>query len=189
MICGGGRASFSSQGQVRTSESPPCHWPATGNCGLCVWCVCEWVSEYFRPCLPLNTPHCHCCFVAVMGRLSTVCGVSSQSSRCAVRQSPCCPGFPHSVWGSLSSSRTSEGMCASEQPHTCVALFYFSERGGKHWYKRETSVGCLLHSARPGLNLQPRRVPWLGIEPLTFQFAGWHRIKWATLARACVSFV
>ena len=33
----------------------------------------------------------------------------------------------------------------------------------------------------PGL--QPRHVPWLGIEPATFWAAGWHSVHWAKPAR------
>ena len=35
-----------------------------------------------------------------------------------------------------------------------------------------------------GLNPQPRHIPWPGIEPATFRFAGWHPTNWATLTRA-----
>ena len=35
-----------------------------------------------------------------------------------------------------------------------------------------------------GLNLQPRHVPWPGIEPVTLRFVGWCPTNWATLARA-----
>ena len=35
-------------------------------------------------------------------------------------------------------------------------------------------------------DLQPRHVPWLGIEPVTLRFAGWRSIHWATSARAVV---
>lgn len=31
----------------------------------------------------------------------------------------------------------------------------------------QTLIGCLLHAADQGWNLQPRRVPWLGIKPAT----------------------
>ena len=37
------------------------------------------------------------------------------------------------------------------------------------------------------LNPQPRHVPWLGIELLTFHFAGWCPTKWATPVRARLS--
>ena len=35
---------------------------------------------------------------------------------------------------------------------------------------------------RPGQ--KPRHVPWLGMEPATLWFTGWHSIHWATPARA-----
>ena len=44
--------------------------------------------------------------------------------------------------------------------------------------------GCLLHTPYWGPGLQPRPVPWLGIEPVTFWFTGWHSIHWATPTRA-----
>ena len=37
---------------------------------------------------------------------------------------------------------------------------------------------------RPWPGLQPRHVPWLGIEPETLWFTGQHSIHWATPARA-----
>ena len=36
---------------------------------------------------------------------------------------------------------------------------------------------------------QPRLVPWLGIEPVTFLFIGQHAIHWATPARALFYFL
>ena len=33
---------------------------------------------------------------------------------------------------------------------------------------------------------QPRHVPWLGIEPATLRFTGWHSIHWDTPARAVI---
>ena len=44
--------------------------------------------------------------------------------------------------------------------------------------------GCLLHTPNWGPDPKPRHVPWLGIEPVTFQFAGWRSIHWATPATA-----
>ena len=41
---------------------------------------------------------------------------------------------------------------------------------------------CPTYTAEPGP--QPRRVPWLGIQPATLWFAGRHSIHWATSARA-----
>ena len=49
---------------------------------------------------------------------------------------------------------------------------------------RETSVSCLLHTTNQGPGPQPRHVPWLGIEPVTFQFTSWHSSHWAIPARA-----
>ena len=45
--------------------------------------------------------------------------------------------------------------------------------------------GCLSRVPTWGPGPQPRHVPWLGIEPATLWFAGWHSIHWATPARAC----
>ena len=36
---------------------------------------------------------------------------------------------------------------------------------------------------------QPRHVPWLGIEPVTFWFKGWCSIHWATSARTIYLFI
>ena len=50
--------------------------------------------------------------------------------------------------------------------------------------ERETSMcGCLSHAPYWGPGLQPRHVPWLGIEQVTLWFSGWHSIHWATPAR------
>ena len=42
----------------------------------------------------------------------------------------------------------------------------------------------LSRALNQGPGPQPRHVPWLGIEPPTLWFVGWHSIPWATLARA-----
>ena len=44
--------------------------------------------------------------------------------------------------------------------------------------------GCLSRAPYWGSGLHPRHVPWLGIEPVTLWFTGWHSIHWATPARA-----
>ena len=49
---------------------------------------------------------------------------------------------------------------------------------------RDTWISCLSYTPYWGPGLQPRHVLWLGIEPITFQFAGWHSVHWATAARA-----
>ena len=74
-----------------------------------------------------------------------------------------------------------------------MILFIFRDKGRKgkregekHWCVRDTLIGCLLHISNWGPGPQPRHVPWLGVKPVTFPFAGWHSIHWATPARACL---
>ena len=56
-------------------------------------------------------------------------------------------------------------------------LFTFKER--------ERNINVLeIQVPYQGLGLQPRHVPWLGIELATVWFAGWHSIHWPTPARA-----
>ena len=56
---------------------------------------------------------------------------------------------------------------------------------GEREKRRETSMcGCLLWGPYWGPGLQPRPVPWLGIELVTLWFTGPHSIYWATPARA-----
>ena len=51
--------------------------------------------------------------------------------------------------------------------------------GEKHQCERETLIGCLSYMPPPGTkpNPQPRHVPWLGIELVTFRFVGLHPTK------------
>ena len=60
------------------------------------------------------------------------------------------------------------------------------ERGterGKHWCEKHWSVAsCMCPDW--GLNLQPRYVPWAGIEPVTFWCMGQHSNQLRHLARA-----
>ena len=67
-----------------------------------------------------------------------------------------------------------------------IFLKYFRE--GKREREREggeTSMcGCLLSTLYWGHGLQPKHVPWLGIQLTTLWFAGPHSIHWATPARA-----
>ena len=70
-------------------------------------------------------------------------------------------------------------------------LFIFRKKGREgereeHWCERETSIGCLLYAPRQGPNPQPRHVPWLGIKPKTFHFAGWRLAIWATPVRTVI---
>ena len=75
-------------------------------------------------------------------------------------------------------------------------LFIFRERGSereregeKHWCARDTSIGCLLHAPNWGPSPQPKHVPWLGIEPMTFWFSSWHSVHWVTPVRATSSYL
>ena len=57
-------------------------------------------------------------------------------------------------------------------------LFIFREgkggrkRGRETPCTRDTLIGCLLHTPNRGPGLQPRHVPWLGLEPGTSLFTG-----------------
>ena len=63
-------------------------------------------------------------------------------------------------------------------------VYFILERGGERKRGRETSMcDCLSHAPYGGLDLQPKHVPWLGIEPVTPWFAGWRSIHSATPAR------
>ena len=71
-------------------------------------------------------------------------------------------------------------------------IYLFIERGEGREKERERNiavwemywlVSCLLHNPNWGPGPQPRRVPWLGIELVTFLVTGWHLIHWATPAR------
>ena len=74
--------------------------------------------------------------------------------------------------------------------------FYLFFRGKGEEKERERNIdgrkkhpsvaSCLCPNG--GLNPQPRHVLWLGIEPVTFRFVGWHLTNWATLVRAPVWF-
>ena len=57
-------------------------------------------------------------------------------------------------------------------------LFTFRERGRKG-EKHQCVVACHTHPYW-GPGLQPRHVPWLGIEPGTLSFEGQQSIQWAT---------
>ena len=53
-------------------------------------------------------------------------------------------------------------------------LFIFREgKGGKKRGRETLICGCLSHAPYWGPGLQPRHVPWLGIEPVTLWFAGY----------------
>ena len=65
-------------------------------------------------------------------------------------------------------------------------LFYLLlERGeGKEKGRKTSLCGCLSHAPYWVPGLQPRQVPWLGIELATLWFTGQHPIHSATSARA-----
>ena len=64
-------------------------------------------------------------------------------------------------------------------------ILFFLEGKGVRQRGKETSVcGCLSNTPHWGPGLQPRHVPWLGIEPVTLWFTGQHSVHWATRARA-----
>ena len=68
-------------------------------------------------------------------------------------------------------------------------FIYFRERKGGRKRGRETSMwGCLSRAPYWESGLQPRHVPWLGIELVTLWFSGQHSIHWATPARAMIPF-
>ena len=68
-------------------------------------------------------------------------------------------------------------------------IYLFSERGEGRTKGTETSMcGCLSHGPHWGPDLQPRHVPWLGIELTTVWSTGWPSIHWATLISAVLLF-
>ena len=67
----------------------------------------------------------------------------------------------------------------------CLYFYFFTERKRGRKRGRETPVcGCLSCTPHRGPGLQPRHVPWLGIEPGAPWFTGRYSIHWATPARA-----
>ena len=71
-------------------------------------------------------------------------------------------------------------------------IYFFRERGkeGEREGEKHQCVmhGCLLQAPNRGPGPQPGHVPWLGIKLVTFQFAGWCSIHWATPARVTIFF-
>ena len=70
-------------------------------------------------------------------------------------------------------------------------LFIF--RGERREKEKERNINVwlpLVHTPNWGPGLQPRHVPWLGIEPVTLWFTGWCSVFWATPTRAfsCISY-
>ena len=72
-----------------------------------------------------------------------------------------------------------------------IVFIYFQRQGnGGRKRGRETSMcGCLSCALHCGPGLQPRHVPWLGMELVTLLFVPiWRSIHWATPARAWAPF-
>ena len=58
-----------------------------------------------------------------------------------------------------------------------LRFYLFLDRGEGREKERERKINvwyCLSHPPHWGPGLQPRCVPWLGIEPVTLWFTGWH---------------
>ena len=68
-----------------------------------------------------------------------------------------------------------------------LRLFYFKIYPFILERRRETSVWLPVAYPLLGNGLQPRRMPWLGLEPATLWFPGWHSIHWATSARTSLT--
>ena len=68
--------------------------------------------------------------------------------------------------------------------HHLFKVFILEREEGRETWMCKRNFGCLLHTPNQGPGLQPRHVPWLGIEPVTFQFSGQRSIHWATPVRA-----
>ena len=87
--------------------------------------------------------------------------------------------------------REKEVCFLSRQEKNCRELYFFKrfywfifrERGKEGERKRNINVQLPLTCTLLGTWLQPRHVPWLGIEPSTLWFTSQHSIHWATPAR------
>ena len=72
--------------------------------------------------------------------------------------------------------------------YKCVCYFYFTSYLRYVQYLLCAAKCCawfcffLSHTHYWGPGLQPRHVPWLGIEPVTLWLAGQHALHWATPA-------
>ena len=71
-----------------------------------------------------------------------------------------------------------DSLCFSPQRFYLFILDRGEGRG------KTSMCGCLSCAPYWTPGLQPRHVPWLGIEQATVWFTGWHSIQWATPARA-----
>ena len=104
-----------------------------------------------------------------------------------------------SALGHRSSRAAAASHCsAPSRTHRCLLnlslfkillIYLFLERGEGREKEMETSMcGCLLCAPHWEPGLQPRHVPWLGIELATLGFSVRCSIHWAMPARAAYSF-
>ena len=76
-----------------------------------------------------------------------------------------------------------------------IFIYLFLDTGeGREKEERNINVWLPLTHPLWGPGLQPRHVPWLGIEPVALWFAGQHSVHWATPARvysflSCLAFM
>ena len=56
-------------------------------------------------------------------------------------------------------------------------------KGGRKRGRETSMCGCISCVPNRGPGLQPSHVPWLGLKPVNFWFAGRRSIHWATPAR------
>ena len=87
-----------------------------------------------------------------------------------------------SVQGNRTNNAMAAGITGWNQDFIYLCLF-IREEGGETGRQTPT-CGCLLRTPYWGPGLQPRHVPWLGIELETFWFTGQCSIYWATPASA-----
>ena len=111
----------------------------------------------------------------------------------------CCSNCKKTVWRSLKKLKIEYywlyPLCCTFHPHDSFynkistlkkkRFYLFLEGKGGRKREGETSMcGCLSCAPYWGPDLQPRHVPWLGIDPATLCFSGLHSIFWATWAKA-----
>ena len=111
-------------------------------------------------------------------------GTEPKTQACALTRNP---SGDILLCGTMSNllSHTGQGYC----------LFFFFLRfhlfildWGREGEKHQCVVGSRVSPTGDLAGPQPRHVLWLGIQPVTLWFAGWHSIHWATPARAILSY-